>query len=108
MICLPCVVRFSPPRFTCAKALVPMGARSLRGKQVGNADAVAQIKANAAQHAADLRGIVDDIRRSGITTVRGIREELQSRGIRAPRGGTWHPIAVARLLKRLRNTTHAN
>jgi hypothetical protein len=27
----------------------------------GNADAVAQIKANAAQHAADLRGIVDNI-----------------------------------------------
>ena len=40
-----------------------MGARSLRGKQVGNADAVAKIKANAAQQAADLRGIVEYIRR---------------------------------------------
>jgi len=63
MICLPCVVRFSPPRFTCAKALIPMEPRSLKGKQVGNADAVAKIKANAAQQAADLRGIVEDIRR---------------------------------------------
>jgi hypothetical protein len=36
------------------------------------AAAVAKIKENAAQHAADLRAIVDDIRRSGITTVRGI------------------------------------
>src|SRR5882757_2340886 len=86
----------------------PNGARALRGKQIGNADAVAKLRANAAQHATDLRGIVDDIRRSGITTVRGIADELQRRGIRAPRGGTWHPIAVARLLKRLRNTTHAN
>jgi DNA invertase Pin-like site-specific DNA recombinase len=86
----------------------PNGARALRGKQVGNADAVARIKAKAAQHAADLRGIVDDIRLSGITTVRGIGEELQSRGIRAPRGDTWHPTAVARLLNRLHNATHTN
>src|SRR5271165_109033 len=40
----------------------PNGARCLRGKQVGNADAVATIKANAAQRAADLKGIVDNIR----------------------------------------------
>src|SRR3981189_763891 len=46
----------------------PNGARALRGKQVGNADAVARIRAKAAQHAADLRGIVDDIRRLGIPT----------------------------------------
>jgi hypothetical protein len=75
---------------------------------VGNADAVATIKANAAQHAADLRGIVDDIRRSGITTVRGIAEELHNRGIRAPRGDTWHPTAVARLLNRLGNATQTS
>ncbi len=66
----------------------PNGARALQGKQVGSTDAVASIKAKAAQHAADLRGIVDDIKRSGITTVRGIADELQSRGIRAPLGDT--------------------
>jgi DNA invertase Pin-like site-specific DNA recombinase len=83
----------------------PNGARALRGKQVGNADAVAKIKANAAQRAADLRSIVDDIRRSGITTMRSIANELHTRGIQAPRGGTWHPTAVARLLNRLSNAT---
>jgi DNA invertase Pin-like site-specific DNA recombinase len=57
----------------------PNGARALRGKQIGNADAVATIKANAAEHASDLRGIVDDISRSGITTVRGIVDELHPR-----------------------------
>jgi DNA invertase Pin-like site-specific DNA recombinase len=88
----------------------PNGARALKGKQIGNADAVAKIKANAAQHAGDLRGIVDDIRRSGVTTVRGIADELHRRGIRAPRGDTWHPTAVARVLNRLSNATnvHAN
>src|ERR1700722_10517562 len=79
----------------------PNGARALRGKQVGNADAVATIKANAAQRAADLKAIVDDIKRSGITTVRGIAEALHVRGLRAPRGDTWHPTAVSRLLNRL-------
>ena len=55
----------------------PNGARALRGKQVGNADAIASIKAKAAQRAADLWGIVDDIKRSGVTTVRGVADELQ-------------------------------
>jgi DNA invertase Pin-like site-specific DNA recombinase len=79
----------------------PNGARALKGKQVGNAEAVAKLKATAAQRAADLKAIVDDIRGSGITTTRGIAEELHLRGIRAPRGDTWHPTAVSRLLSRL-------
>jgi hypothetical protein len=54
------------------------------------------------------RGIADDIKRSGITTVRGLADELSpgafgllgvTRGIRPP---------VARLLNRLSNTTHTN
>jgi DNA invertase Pin-like site-specific DNA recombinase len=79
----------------------PNGARALRGKQTGNAEAVVKIKENAAQRAMDLKAIVDDIRHSGITTVRGIADELQTRGIRAPRGDVWHPTAVSRLLTRL-------
>ena len=78
----------------------PNGARALKGKEVGNAEAVAKLKATAAQRAADLKAIVEDIRRSGITSVRGIAEELRARGIRAPRGDTWHPTAVSRLLSR--------
>jgi hypothetical protein len=79
----------------------PNRARALKGKQVGNAKAVAKLKATAAQRAADLRAIVHDIRRSGITSVRGIADELHARGIKAPRGDTWHPTAVSRLLNRL-------
>ena len=79
----------------------PNGARALKGKQVGNAGAVAKLKDTAVQRAGDLKAIVDDIKRSGITTVRGIAEELHVRGIRAPRGDMWHPTAVSRLLSRL-------
>jgi DNA invertase Pin-like site-specific DNA recombinase len=79
----------------------PNGARALKGKQVGNAEAVAKIKADAQQRAADLKGIVAEIRRSGVTTVRGIADELNRQGIHSPRGGTWHPTAVSRLLVRL-------
>jgi len=79
----------------------PNGARALRGKQTGNAEAVAKIREKAAQRAADLQGIVASIKRSGITSVRGIADELNRQEIKAPRGGAWHPTAVARLINRL-------
>jgi DNA invertase Pin-like site-specific DNA recombinase len=79
----------------------PNGARALQGKQVGNADAVAKIKGNAAQRALDLAGIVTELRATGLTSVRSIAEALNDQGIPAPRGDTWHPTAVSRLLTRL-------
>ena len=63
--------------------------------------AIESLKRGAVQRATDLKGIVDDIRSSGITTVRGIADELHRRGIRAPRGDVWHPTAVSRLLSRI-------
>jgi len=84
-----------------AKLGNPNGARALRGKQTGNAEAVAKIKAQAAQHAMGLQGIIDGIRNAGITSVRAITDGLNRQGITAPRGGAWHPTAVARLLNRL-------
>jgi hypothetical protein len=71
------------------------------GKQTGNAEAVARIEEKATQWAIDLQGIIEGIKRSGITSVRGIAGELNRQGITAPRGDTWHPTAVARLLSRL-------
>ena len=43
----------------------PNGARALHGKQVGNRQAVAKVKANAKQRAANLRAIIDDVRAKG-------------------------------------------
>ena len=58
----------------------PNGARALRGKQVGNKEAVAAIKFRAQEHASNLRSIVDDVRAQGITSIRKIAEELNQRG----------------------------
>jgi DNA invertase Pin-like site-specific DNA recombinase len=79
----------------------PNGARALIGKQTGNAEAVAKIKEKAAQRAKNFQGVIAGIRRAGITSVRAITEELNRQGISAPRGGEWHPTAVARMLSRL-------
>ena len=79
----------------------PNGARALKGKQTGNKEAVATVKANAEQRAANLKGIVDDLRSQGIKSVRTIAAEMNARGILTPRGRAWHPTSVARLLARL-------
>lgn len=80
----------------------PNGARALRGKQVGNKQAVAAVKTNADRRAANLRSIVDDLQSHGVTSVRAIAAELNDRGVLTPRGGAWHPTSTARLLSRLR------
>ena len=64
----------------------PNGARALRGKQIGNKQAVAAVKANAEHRAANLRAIVDDLRSQGFTSVRTIAAQLNERGILTPRG----------------------
>jgi Recombinase len=79
----------------------PNGARALRGKQVGNKEAVASIKARAQERAENLRAIVADVRSSGHTGLRDIAAELNQRAILTPRGGEWHATSVVRLLERL-------
>jgi protein-S-isoprenylcysteine O-methyltransferase Ste14 len=44
--------------------------------------------------------IVREIRASGIATLDGIASALNARGVRAARGGAWHPTAVLNLLAR--------
>ena len=58
----------------------PNGARALRGKQVGNRQAVAVVGANAERRAGNLRAMVDDLRCHGITSVRAIAAQLNERG----------------------------
>jgi hypothetical protein len=85
----------------------PNGARALRGKQTGNSDAAAAIKLKAQEHASNMGPILEDIRAQGITSVRKTTEELNRRGILAPRGGEWRPTTVVRLLapRRIELTT---
>ena len=79
----------------------PNGARALRGKQTGNKEAVARIKAQAQERAANLQAVISDMRGRGINSVRTIADRLNADEILTPRGGRWHPTSVARLLERL-------
>jgi DNA invertase Pin-like site-specific DNA recombinase len=58
----------------------------------------------AATRAHDLRDVVEDIRASGITSIRRIADELNEREIVTPSGGRWAGGQVQRLLRRLDQT----
>lgn len=83
----------------------PNGARALRG--LGNKAAVTTIKASADRYAQDILPVVDDIRAAGVTTLKGIADELNARGIMTPRDGRWYAASVRNLVQRVeRNSTH--
>ena len=79
----------------------PNGARALKGKQVGNKEAVAAVKANAARRVSELEAVVADLRSQGFTSVRALTAELNEREILTPRRARWHPTSTARLLSRV-------
>lgn len=78
-----------------------------RGVKLGNPtlSKVAQkgadsIKADAETRAQHVLPIIDHIRRSGVTSLRGIASVLNARGIKTARGGEWHQATVKRVLER--------
>ena len=78
----------------------PNGARCLRGR--GNSEAVARRKVIAQEEVERVRRTVEEVRASGVTSVRGIAKALNERSIETPqRRGQWHPTSVVRLLERL-------
>jgi DNA invertase Pin-like site-specific DNA recombinase len=79
----------------------PQGAAALHGKQTGNREAVATIRAKAQDRADNLRGMIHELNEAGVTSVRRLAEELNRRGAVTARNGQWHPTSVARLLTRL-------
>jgi DNA invertase Pin-like site-specific DNA recombinase len=76
----------------------PNGAKALRGH--GNGPAVAAIKAKAKHFADEIAPVIADIREVGITSYRGIAQELNSRGILTARRGTWYPSTVRTVMAR--------
>ena len=82
--------------------------RKAQGARLGNPHNVkeaaalgrsAQVSA-ADRFAANVLPVVDAIRASGITTLAGIADALNARGVRSARGGKWHVSAVQNLLAR--------
>ena len=84
-----------------------LAAKKARGEPVGNqrfaeiARAGREVQAaRADQFATDVVPIIEQIRAAGVTTLKGIADALNSRGVRTARGGRWDATTVKRLLAR--------
>ncbi|AIB12266.1 resolvase [Azospirillum argentinense] len=60
----------------------------------------ARRQAQADEHAARVMPIIAEIRRAGVTTLQGIADALNARGVRSARGGRWHPSTVRDIIRR--------
>lgn len=79
----------------------PNGAAALRRAGKGGASLRAAVARNADGFAVGLAPVVEELRRGGVTTLRGIAEALNGRGMLTRRGGRWHVSNVRNLLLRL-------
>ncbi len=54
----------------------------------------------ASRFAANVLPIVREIEKAGITTLKGMAEALNARGVQTARGGKWYPTTVKNLMRR--------
>ncbi len=74
---------------------------SRRGEQAqASLKGVLGNRAKADQHAANVLPVIRDIERAGVTTLQGIAEALNARGIRTARGRRWYASTVRNLVVR--------
>ena len=66
----------------------------------GNEASIMKRMMDAAKRAADLLPVIHAIQSGGTTTLRQIADELNRREIPTPRGKSWTPMQVSRVLKR--------
>ncbi|MFZ3585378.1 recombinase family protein, partial [Loktanella sp. DJP18] len=79
----------------------PNGAAALKRAGKGGAALHAAVASNADRFAEDLRPVIDDVQRQGVTTLRAIAAALNDRGMLTRRGGTWQVSNVRNLMDRL-------
>ena len=86
-----------------ARTKAALAVAKARGMKLGRNGTIlaAERKRDASEFANGLKGILADIRASGITTVRGIKDELNRRAVPSASGRTWHVPTVHRLLARV-------
>jgi DNA invertase Pin-like site-specific DNA recombinase len=89
-------------RAISARTKAALAAAKQRGVRLGVTGALRarRYKAEANARAAELAPVFRDLKRKGMS-LRDIAAELTKSGIPTPRGGTWHPQLVARVLERL-------
>jgi DNA invertase Pin-like site-specific DNA recombinase len=61
---------------------------------------VASNKANADRFAANVLPVIQQIKASGVTSLRAIAKVLNARGIATARGGVWTPVQVTAMQRR--------
>jgi len=74
---------------------------SRRGEQVlASAKGVTSNRTSADRFAANVVPVIRDIERAGVTTLQGIADALNARGIRTARGRQWYATTVKNVLER--------
>jgi DNA invertase Pin-like site-specific DNA recombinase len=95
-------------RLIAERTRVALAQRKAQGARLGNPHNAAMAAAlgrkaqveEADRFAANVLPVVDAVRTSGVTTLSGITEALNARGVRSARGGRWHISSVQNLLAR--------
>jgi DNA invertase Pin-like site-specific DNA recombinase len=85
-----------------------LAAKRAQGAHLGNPTNLAEVgarghatmRAEADRFAANIRPVIEDVRKAGATTLQEIADALNGRGVRTARGGRWHPTTVRAILQR--------
>jgi DNA invertase Pin-like site-specific DNA recombinase len=84
-----------------------LAAAKARGVKLGNprlGEAIAATNAArteaADRFAANVRPIIREIQKSGVSSLRGVAKALSARGIKTARGGEWTAVQVSEILRR--------
>jgi DNA invertase Pin-like site-specific DNA recombinase len=95
-------------RLISERTKAALAAKKAAGARLGNSVNLAEAGSlgrsilieSAQDFAHRLAPVLRAVRSEGATTLRSIAQALNLRGIKSPRGGTWHPSSVATLLSR--------
>lgn len=92
---------------TSARTKAALAAKKAAGAKLGNPRAVeaavkpqAAHRANADRFAAEMLPMIEGIRAAGISTLGGIADALNKRGVPTARAGRWHAMTVRNLIAR--------
>jgi DNA invertase Pin-like site-specific DNA recombinase len=85
-----------------------LAAAKARGIKLGGGPKLAQAQANGAKaseanadrFAANVRPVIEQIRKSGITSFRAVAAALNARGVPTARGETWTPVQIMAIERR--------
>ena len=95
-------------RLISERTKAALTARRAQGARLGNprnaGDAAAagrrSLIAEANAFAANVLPIIESLRKSGVTDLRGLARSLNDRGVRTARGGRWHVSNVKNVIDR--------